>query len=59
MPWQYLMFMAMAENPIHQEIQHVLPELRCKILVKNEAMMSQLGDVVNSSTSLLSRTMDG
>jgi hypothetical protein len=53
------MFMAMAENPIHQEIQHVLPELRCKILVKNEAMMSQLGDVVNSSTSLLSRTMDG
>jgi len=55
-----LQHIAVAQNPIHQEIQRVLPELCRQITVNNEALRSQLLDAVNSSTSkLITKIEDG
>jgi hypothetical protein len=40
--------MAVAQNPIHHEIQGVLPKLCCQITINNEALRTQLTDSVNS-----------
>jgi hypothetical protein len=42
------------DNPIHQEIQRVLPELCHQIAVNNEALTANLVDVVNQATTHLS-----
>jgi hypothetical protein len=50
--------MAVAQNPIHHEIQCVLPELCRQITINNEALGTQLADSVNSCTTKLSSKMD-
>jgi hypothetical protein len=43
--------MEVAQNPIHMEIQRVMPELCRQITVNNDALRSQLLDAVNNCTS--------
>ncbi|MFN9982386.1 MAG: hypothetical protein ACK53Y_20835, partial [bacterium] len=42
--------MEVAQNPIHMEIQRVMPELCRQITVNNDALRSQLLDAVNNCT---------
>jgi hypothetical protein len=50
--------MAVAQNPIHHEIQRILPELCRQITINNEALQSQLADSINSCMTKLSSKMD-
>jgi len=51
--------MTTVQNPIHLEIQHVMPELCHQISVSNEALTTNIISAISQSTKTVTQTIEG